>query len=414
MVAGRLDEALRTVREARELHARVGDIDRVHALAHTEADIHRETQAPADAIAVLDELLADDRLEVGRRVHVLTDRAVLRESLGDPSRGADDADEAARLLLTWDADGQVVATALSLGAQFAERAGQNERAVASYRVAVQRLEAAGESTVALRYGLGRALLATGAAHEAVEVIDEVLQDETAAGEAPGSRAITVGLLARAFEHAEEWGNALRAWEITADLHEEADEPARRASALVAWAQLLGRLGETDESVDTLTTAVEVARTDPENRGMLADALHSLAQVKAYRGDDDALTPLDEAIEIGRADDAPWLVADLLDTRARFLANAGRVDEAVACALQAADGFLSVGGVPQAGGSEFVAARILLGAERTEEAVAVLRSALEHAADEEQLRQAVAIDLGDALEGLGRHGEAAEVRSTLPA
>jgi len=414
MVAGRLDEALRTAREARELHAQVGDIERVHALAHTEADIHRGKEAPKEAIEVLDGLLADDRLEFGRRVHVLTDRAILREALGDPSAGADDADEAARILLAWDAEGPVVASALSLGARFAERAGQNERAVASYRLAVRNLQAAGESTVSLRYGLGRALLAAGAAHEAVEVIDEVLQDETAAGEAPGSRAITVGLLARAFEHAEEWDNALRAWEITAELHEEADEPARRASALVALAQLLGRLGETDDSIETLTTAVEVARLDPDNRGMLADALHSLAQAKAYRGDDDALAVLDEALEIGRADDAPWLVADLLDTRARFLANAGRVDEAVACALQAADGFLSVGGVPQAGGSEFVAARILLGAERGEEAVAILHSALEHAADQEPLRQAVAIDLGDVLESLGRHGEAAEVRSTLPA
>lgn len=414
LVAGRLDEALRTGREARDLYARTDDLDRTHALQSIEVDVRRAQEAPVEAIEVLDALLADDRLDPGRRVRALMDRAMLRDVVGDPSRGADDADEAARLLLAWDLPDQLVAGAASLSAQIAERAGQTERAAAGYRLAVQRLEASGEPTTALRYGLGRTLLAAGAAHEAVEVIDEVLQDETAAGEAPGSRAITVGLLARAFEQAEEWGNALRAWEITADLHEEADEPARRASALVAQAQLLERLGETDESVETLTAAVEVARVDPDNRGMLADALHSLAQVKAFRGDDDALTLVDEALEIGRADDAPWLVADLLDTRARLLANAGRVDEAVSCALQAADGFLAVEGSPQAAGSELVAARILLGSERPEEAVAVLRSALEHAVQQEPLRQAVAIDLGDALEALGRHGEAAEVRRTLPA
>lgn len=409
----RFEEALSAGRAARELFARAGDAERVHALTHLEAEVLRARGEPVEAIGVLDALLADETMDAGRRSRALMDRAVLHDALGDPARGADDADEAARLLLAWDVDDQVVASALSLGGRLAERAGQMERSVAAYRVAVQRLAAAGEPTTALRYGLGRALLAAGAAHEAVDVIDDVLQDETAAGEAPGSRAITVGLLARAYEHAEEWGSALRAWEVTADLHEEAGEAARRASALVALAQLLGRLGELDESIDTLTTAIEVARTDPGNRGMLADALHSLAQATAYRGDGDALTPLDEAIEIGRADEAPWLVADLLDTRARILAGVGRTDDAVSSALQAADGFLAVDGVPQAAGSELVAARILLGADRAEEAVAILRSALEHAADQEPLRQAIAIDLGDALEALGRHGEAAEVRATLP-
>ncbi|MDF2992544.1 MAG: hypothetical protein K0S37_3058 [Microbacterium sp.] len=413
LVAGRFDEALTAGRSARELYVHTDDTERVHALAHMEADVLRAKDEPAQAIAVLDALLSDEGLDAGRRARVLMDRAMILDALGEPARGADDADEAARLVLAWDVDDHVVASAVSLGAQLAERSGQAERAVASYRLAVQRLAAAGEPTAPLRYGLGRALLAADAPHEAIDVIDEVLQDETAAGEAPGSRAITVGLLARAFEHAEEWDSALRAWEVTADLHEEADEPARRASALVALAQLLGRLGETDDAVETLTTAVEAARTDDDNRGMLADALHTLAQVKAHRGDDDALAPLDEALAIGRADDAPWLVADLLDTRARILASAGDVDEAVSCALQAADGFLAAGGVPQAGGSELVAARILLGAGRTEEAVAILRTALEHGAAQEPLRQAVAIDLGDALEALGRHGEAAEVRATLP-
>ncbi|GEB46444.1 hypothetical protein DEU35_1748 [Microbacterium sp. AG157] len=412
LVENRLDDALDASRRARDLYAREGDIERTHALTHLEADVRRAADEPERALEVLDALLSEDTVAPGRRVRLLMDRATIQDALGEPRRGADDADEAARLLLVWDVDDHAVASALSLGAQLAERAGENDRAVAGYRVALQRLEATGEPTTGLLYGLGRALLAAGAPHEAIEVIDDVLERETAANEAPGSRAITVGLLARAFEHAEEWGNALRAWEITADLHVEAEEPARRASALVARAHLLGRLGEEDEAVETLTTAVAAARTDPDNRGMLADALHSLAQAKAQRGDDDALAMLDEALEIGRADEAGWLVADLLDTRARILGGTGRIDEAVANALQAADGFLAAGGAPQAGASELLAARILRDTERIEEAAAVLRSAHEHAEGQEQLRQAIAIDLGDALEALGRHGEAAEVRSTL--
>jgi hypothetical protein len=62
----------------------------------------------------------------------------------------------------------------------------------------------------------------------------------------------------------------------------------------------------------------------------------------------------------------------------------------------------------------LAARVLREAERADDAVALYRAAFEHASDAEPLRQAVALELGDLLEALGRHGEAADVRTVLPA
>jgi cellulose synthase operon protein C len=247
------------------------------------------------------------------------------------------------------------------------------------------------------------------------VLDQVLQEETAAEEPAGSRAITVGLLTRAFEQAGQFGNALGGWEFVAQLHEEADEPAARAYALKEHGRLLGRFGEIDDAIESLTQAVELVRGDEEQVGLLADGLHTLAQAHQQRGDlDQVFALLDEAVELGRANDAAWFVADVLDTRARALAAAERTDEAVATALQAADGFVQAGDTTSAGRSEFVAARILMGAERPADAVPLYRAALEHAGDDEALRQTAALELGDVLESLGRPAEAAEIRATLPA
>ena len=68
----------------------------------------------------------------------------------------------------------------------------------------------------------------------------------------------------------------------------------------------------------------------------------------------------------------------------------------------------------AGGSELLAGRVLREADRAVDAVALYRAAFEHANEAEPLHPAVALELGDVLEALGRHAEAAEVRAVLPA
>jgi hypothetical protein len=87
-----------------------------------------------------------------------------------------------------------------------------------------------------------------------------------------------------------------------------------------------------------------------------------------------------------------------------------VDEAVSAALTAADGFAELGDLGSAGGSELFAARVLAGNERSSDAVPVYRSAIEHGAAHPPLVQVASLELGNVLEALGRHGEAAEVRA----
>ncbi|WP_244604337.1 tetratricopeptide repeat protein, partial [Microbacterium oleivorans] len=223
-----------------------------------------------------------------------------------------------------------------------EDAGSGALAAGRYRSAVERFESAGAPTADARYRLGRAMITSGMPQEAVDALHEVLQEETAAEVPAGSRAITVGLLARAYEGADDYGNAVGAWGFAADLHEEAGEVDGQAHALVQQGRHLGNFGEFDDAVTAVNTAIGLIRGQEEQVGLQAEALHLLAQAKMQRGDEDAFDVIDEALALGRANEAHWYVADVTDTRARLLAARGRTDEAVATALQAADGFAAAG------------------------------------------------------------------------
>jgi tetratricopeptide (TPR) repeat protein len=375
-------------------------------------DARAATGEAEEAAPLLEQLLTDDTLSAGRRARVLVSRARLRGAQQDYPSGAADADEATRLVISLGADDAVVADTFVLAGALHEDAGDPASAAARYRVAAERREATGAAATDIRYRLGRAMLDAGHAHEAIDVLDEVLRAESEADVAPGSRAMTVGLLARAFAEAGDIGSAVGGWEFAAELQEEAGDAPGRAFALVQQGRLLGRFGEVDDAIEALTSAVGLIRGNDDEVGLLADALHTLAQAHQQRGDDEAFTLIDEALELGRSHDAQWFVADVLDTRARMLGSRGRVDDAVASALQAADGFAEVGDVAAAAGSELVAARILRGADRHDDAVALLTAAREHAAEVDGLRDAIALELGDALEQLGRHAEASEVRATI--
>lgn len=414
MWSGEHAAALEPAREAAALFARAGDTRRSHGMRLLEADALSADGDASGAAAVLDALLVDEALEDGRRLRVLVTRSRLHGAAEEFAAGAADADDAARIAVSIGVDDAMVSEVFLLAAMLHEDDAEPAAAVSRYRVAAERRDAADLPSVDVRFRQGRAMLAAGYAAEAVDTLNDVLREESEGGVEPASRALTAVLLAQALHAAEEYGNAVGAWAYAADLREEAQDAPGRAYALVQQGRLLGRFGATDDAIEVLTEAVELVRGDDDEVGLLADGLHTLAQAHQQRGDDEAELLLDEALELGRRHEATWFVADVLDTRARLLAGRGQTDAAVAAALQAADTFADAGDAASAGGSELVAARVLRDADRAGDAVALYRAAFEHAADAEPLRQAVALELGDVLEALGRHGEAAEVRAVLPA
>lgn len=412
---GGFAEAREDARTAARLFAEAGEAVRAQGAQVLEVDAAASASLFDEAREVVAELLAAT-LSDGRRARVLAARARLQGGAGEFASGAADADETVRLLLSLGADDLRVGEAFLLAGALHEDAGSASLAAGRYRSAAERFESAGAPTAETRYRLGRALLAADMPQEALDALHDALQEETAAEVPAGSRAITVALLARAYEGARDYGNAVGAWGFAADLYEQAGEAEGQAQALVQQGRHLGNFGEFDDAVLAFDTAIGLIRDREDQVGVLAEALHLLAQAKMQRGDEDAVDVIDQALALGRANEAHWYVADVLDTRARLLAGRERTEEAVATALQAADGFAEAGDPGSGAGSELLAARLLVGVDRPADAVLLYRSAVDHATEggNDPLRQQAALELGDVYEGLGRHAEAAEIRATTSA
>lgn len=360
---------------------------------------------------LLDRFLDQDDLSIGHRAQALHTRARLRGGTNAFREGAADADETCRLLAGVGATKALASAHLLAGALW-EDAGELEKAVARYRVTSRLIAQEGGDLAGADFRLARAMLAVGDAEEAAELFGAVLEREEQSEVPAGSRAMTASMLARSLSASGEFGQAFGAFGYAAGLHGEAEEHAEQAMAMAEQAKILAQFDEHDDALELLESAAEIARRAPDAVGALAEVLHNLGQVYGGRQDERAFGLFDEVTALAEQHEAHWLLADVTDSRGRALAEIGRIDEAVAAALTAADAFAGIGDSGAAGGSELFAARLLAGNERAGDAVAVYRSALDHGAEVAPLRQVAALELGDTLEALGRHGEAAQVRALI--
>lgn len=363
------------------------------------------------ASALLDRLLEQDDVSAGHRARALQTRARVRGGSDRFAEGAADADEACRLIAGLGATSALGSAHLLAGALW-EDAGDPEKALTRYRVTSQLAAQHGGDTAGADFRLARAMLAVGDAEEAAELFGTVLEREEQAEIHAASRGMTASMLARALATAGEFGQSVGAFGYAAELFGEGEQHAEQASALLERAKILARFDEHEDAIELMETAAVVVRRDPEAIGTLADVLHNLGQAYGGQRDERAFGLFDEVAGLATQHDAQWLLADVTDSRARALASFDRVDEAVAAALTAADGFAALGDEGSAGGSELFAARVLNGNGRADDSVPLYRAVLERAEQIPPLREVAALELGGVLESLGRHGEAAEVRALL--
>lgn len=409
--AGEPDAALELAEVAARAFAEAEDT----RLAHTTtllaiAAVLQKPDIDA-ASALLDRLLAQDDLSLGHRAQALQTRARVRGGSEAFAEGAADADEVCRLLAGLGATKALASAHLLAGALW-EDAGDAEKAVTRYRVTSRLLSQDGDDTTGSDFRLARAMLSAGHAEEAAELFGHVLDREERAEASAASRGMTASLLARALAAAGEFGQAVGAFGYAAELFGADEEHADQAVVLTERARILARFDEHDEAIASLEAASEIVRRAPDAVGALVDVLHNLGQAYGARHDERAFALFDEVAALAQQHDAQWLLADVMDSRARAFAEVGRIDQAVPAALTAADGFAALGDTGSAGGSELFAARLLAGDGRGEDAVPIYRSAIEHAEANPPLHQVSALELGDVLEALGRHVEAAEVRALL--
>ncbi|MDR6868098.1 tetratricopeptide (TPR) repeat protein [Microbacterium resistens] len=354
-------------------------------------------------------LLADPEAGAGVRARALEIRARVHGVRDEFAEGAAEADEACRILAELGGRRSLARTHLLAGALW-EEAGEPEQALTRYRVTARLAEQEGGDLAGAKYRVGRVLLAADAAAEAAEVFGDVLKLEEAAEASAETRAMTVSMLARALRASEEYGQAYGAFGYAAELFGEAEDPADQSMSMLEQARLLGQFGEQDDAVETLEAAAEIVRTAPDALGAMIEVLHNLGQAYGAKQDERAFPLFDEVERLATENEAAWLIADVADSRARAYAAMDRVDEAVAAALTASDGYAAAGDAQSAGSAALLAARSLAGSGRDDDAVAAYRAVLENATEIPPLRQIAALELGDVLERQGRTAEAAAARA----
>lgn len=362
------------------------------------------------ARAAVDRLIAlgPDRATLAN-AHLL--RARLLGGAGEFTAGAEEADAAVRLFLALDAPGEA-AQASSIAAALLGDAGDVAASLERYRFAVRQSELIDAPSSGLRFSYGRALVHAGDGAAAAEVLVGVFDDETADDAPDAARAETLYWLGHAFGQDGQHGSSLGAWKSSIDLFVSGGDEDGAARSGVAAGKLLDRFGEHADAVELLAPAVDRARRSPENLELLTSALHALGSAKANLADESGIAALDEVLAIAEEHGATWLAADVTDSKARALLALGRADDAIPLALLAADRYLAAGDPGSAGGSELFVARQLSGSDRGEDAVAIYRTALDHATGHAQLHSIIALELGDLLEGLGRTDEATAVRASV--
>lgn len=372
------------------------------------AHLYARTGRSELAIETIDRLI-DNEWGQGDLAQYRLFRGRVNGGLGNFDEGAQDADEAARLFtLIGERAGAIDATSLA-GALLAD-AGRTDEAAGRHRFAAQQGELLGIPTTALRFSYGRSLVQAGRPEEAIEVLQGVLDDETAAEVAPASRAETMFWIGHALQASDQFGNAVGMWFSAAELYAAGEDTQGAASAGLAAARVLVRFQEHEDALEALTEAAAQARKTPENLSLLTEVLHAYGSAQAMQQNPEGLDTLDEVIAIARENGADWLVADVSDSRARALHALGRTEEAIPAALEAADLYVSAGDSASSGGSELFVARLLVDAERREEAVALYRSAIVRADGVPNLVALASLELGDLLEQLGRTDEAAAARA----
>jgi len=345
----------------------------------------------------------------GVAAHAFTLRARILGGMGRFDEGARSADEASQCAHEIEALGPLHDTTVLAGRLYGE-AGMFVDSASRFRLAVRYAERLEIDSTGARYALGRALVQSNEAPEAIELLSALYEEETDTEVPAGSRGETLYWLGQGFVANGEAGSAVGVWARATELYLESGDTQSAARALADNAALHSSNGSPEEAARLLEDAATHARATPDNLNLLVSVLHQQGRAHAEIGNADGLGILDELLALAAEHQADWLHADVTDSKARALASLGKPKESVALALTAADEYRAAGDVISAANTERFVGGVLAGEERYDEAVAVLQSVMEQAADHDRLRTLVAFELADCLDKLGRTAEAAAARA----
>ena len=364
----------------------------------------------AEAAGLLDASLASGQLAAPYAAAALRARARLHGRQGEFQAGAALADQRADLCLKAGARNSVI-DSLMLAAALYSDAGQDDVAAQRAQQAARHAalaESEPGQRAAIDFKLAQYQLWNGQSEFAMETFDGVREREEAAGEDPGSIAMTLLWHGRAANAAGLGGEAYRSWSTAMQLAGSVGNSDVLAMAGIDLAQLL--IGARDEEVLEVAQIAVAAARESGVPQLVVQALDISARAKSRFGDPAGLAEFDEAIGLAGAQEAEWNVADLHDSKGRGLLSLRRITEGVAELLSAADAFAALGDGQAAAMSELAVGRVLAEESRLAESFTAFRAALERLPEGSPAHSGISVEFADLLESAGRREEAEAVRA----
>lgn len=359
---------------------------------------------PAAAVALLTEGLADPDMPIRHRLAAQQQAAIWAGQAGDADAAT--AHSTAVLELASGLDHRPsMAAAAGFAATVQSRLGRPAKAIPLLQLAVREVELAGGDPAQYQFDLGSAQYHSGQLELAAETFG-TLVDTLPDTAPPGARGEVLYWLGQSLA-----GSAPNeAWVALSEGLDEApiaDHPELRMRLARARGRLFLRYGDqaaiTD--LDEALVCSEQCEVSPAHVAELTIARAAAAVSFAEPDVEDRL-----ALALSRAEEAgePLLIADAIGYRADWLIAREQYDDAVASLLAAAD--IAAAAAPDyAAHLETGAARVLIQAERREEAVLLYRAAIERMSPGSQQFVGVQLELADVLEQLDRKDEATEAR-----
>ncbi|GAA3583371.1 hypothetical protein GCM10022198_03240 [Klugiella xanthotipulae] len=362
-----------------------------------------------EAIAELDVLVtADNRPRV--RIPAMVIRAQIAGASNDYPTGIALAEELVALQARLGNRTGTVAASL-LSAVLLSDHNRDEEAAHRMRYAIAQAELAELPNIPeFTAQLGRYLHYAGHSAEGLEKLDEAYTQLRAADAELTVLADILYVMGEAARVIDENAMAYGAWQQAVRYATEAGDNVLLMRASLALGTLLVNQGDKD-SVGALRQATAAARALDNPQATIL-ALQRLGNAQAFFGEEAGLATIEEAIALAGDQGSPWLIADLTDSLARGYQALGRIDEAVSAALRAADGYAESQDDASAALAELFVARALAEREHREEAVPLYQSARERLPIASPHWNIMSLELGDILADLGRHEEAAAVRSAV--
>lgn len=353
---------------------------------------------------------------LARRASALGLRARLAVQEGNLPGALSDAEESTDLLLSLGAR-ETAAQSVVLSAAILADMGRTEEFRARLRFGIaQAQQAESPYVLGLAHMLARDLVEHGSDDEAIELLDDTLNNS---GMEIGShdRGELYDLLGAALRAAGELGGALNAWALGIECFEANAEADRAATLHLAMSSIYQGAGHPEPAaqearlaVDGLATAMEAGDSDIEPEALVA-AHMQLAEALSLADDDDAPAAIETANTMAVQAGTAVQAAEIQLILARHLFRTGDVDGAVAQALQASSA-LEENDDAQAQSvlALLQAAHMLDNAKRYDDAVALYNSVIEALEGDLEGQEIVRHQLADCLESAGRSAEAVTIRA----